>query len=71
MFFFYCFNIFIFLFVFLLLVLHLKNKEKFPYNFIPNKYEIVMILFILLNQIYVFFYNLFYDKLIEKHFFLF
>ena len=71
MFFFYCFNFVIILFVFLLLVLHLKNKEKFPYNFIPNKYEIVMILFILLNQIYVFFYNLFYDKLIEKHFFLF
>ena len=72
MFFFYCFNIFLFLFGFLLLFLHLKNKEKFPYNLIPNKYEIVMIFFILLNQIYIFIYNLFYDDLIkEKKFFLF
>ena len=72
MFFFYCFNIFLFLFGFLLLFLHLKNKEKFPYNLIPNKYEIVMIFFILLNQIYIFIYNLFYDDLIkEENFFLF
>ena len=72
MFFFYCFNFVIFLFGILLLFFHLKKKNNFPFNFVPNKYEIVMILFILLNQIYIFIYNFFYvKKMTEKNFFLF